>query len=86
MTDPSAQVTSSTNPGAGQLRQLAHDLRTPLSVISMGLEILKQVRHDDEQFARVMTMISAEGVEPMKTLIANVADLAASAPPSSGPR
>jgi K+-sensing histidine kinase KdpD len=46
-----------------RLRQLAHDLRTPLSVISMGLEILKQVRQDEEQFTRAVTMISASSQE-----------------------
>lgn len=65
---------SSPSPEAAQLRQFAHDLLTPLSVVSMGLEILNQVRHDDEQFTRILTMIRTEGVEPLKTMIAEIAN------------
>jgi|GEM_PF-3222238 len=73
MTD-SATNSNVTSTEAGRLRQLAHDLRTPLSIISMGLEILKQVRHDDEQFAHMLKMITTEGVEPLKTMIADLAN------------
>ena len=84
MTDPTIPATCSFN-SAGPVRQLVHDLRTPLSVISMGLEILKQVRHDEEQFGRVLAMISQEGVEPMKRLLTEVNERA-DTPSSTAPR
>ena len=83
MTNPTVPETCASN-SAGPVRQLVHDLRTPLSVISMGLEILKQVRHDDEQFSRVLAMISQEGVEPMKRLLTEVNERAG-APSSTAP-
>ena len=60
------------SPASDDLRQLIHDLRTPLSVIAMGLEILKQVRNDDENFNRIVAMIADEGVEPMKRMLAGM--------------
>jgi len=52
-----------------RLRQLAHDLRTPLSIMSMGLEVLQHVRNDDEQFGEMCRMMSREGIEKIKALI-----------------
>ncbi len=82
MTDPTIPATCSSN-SPGSLGKLVHDLRTPLSVISMGLEILKQVRHDEEQFGRVLAMISQEGVEPMKRLLTEVNERADTPSPTA---
>lgn len=41
------------------LRQLVHDLRTPLGVISMGLEALEFVRTDDEKFDMLVQMMKS---------------------------
>jgi K+-sensing histidine kinase KdpD len=60
---------------AQEIRQLVHDLRTPLSVICMGLEVLKAVRHDEEQFSQLLQMMSAEGTQPLKALIAKLEKL-----------
>ena len=59
---------------AERFRQLIHDLRTPLSIICMGLDALKHVRHDDEQFAQILKMISSEGTGPLKEFIAGLAE------------
>lgn len=84
MTEPT--IPGMSQPATGrQLHQLVHDLRTPLSVISMGIEILKQVRQDPEQFSRVTTMIAEEGIEPIKRLLAEVADHASGNPATPRP-
>lgn len=59
------------------LRQLAHDFRTPLSVVAMGLEALKHVRHDEQQFQEMLQMITLEGTERLKSLINDLAEEAA---------
>ena len=73
MTNQPAQSPTSIEIDPANLRKLAHDLRTPLSIISMGIEILKQVRNDDEQFQRVLTMMSSEGVGPLKRAFDEIA-------------
>lgn len=73
MTNQPAQSSTSIEVDPSNLRKLAHDLRTPLSIISMGLEILKQVQNDDEQFQRVLAMMSSEGVVPLKRAIDDIA-------------
>ena len=52
-----------------ELQQLIHDLKTPLSIISMAVEALKSVRHDDEQFAHLTKMIEDEGVKPLNAML-----------------
>lgn len=58
--------------GQKSLRQLAHDFRTPLSVICMGLEALKHVRHDEQQFDELLRMMVSEGTERLKALISEM--------------
>ncbi len=67
MTNPLSDSSKTENPMYRQrLRQLAHDLRTPLSIISMGVEALKSVRTDAEEFATLVTMIENEGIARLK--------------------
>lgn len=54
---------------SAELQQLIHDLKTPLSIISMAVEALQSVRHDDEQFAHLSKMIIDEGVTPLNAMI-----------------
>lgn len=56
------------------LRQLAHDLRSELFVITMGLEQLKLVRQDEQQFLEVWQLLTKESVEKLKSLINGLAD------------
>lgn len=67
MTSPSPQ------PDPQLLRRLAHDLRSELFVVSMGLEQLKLVRQDEHQFREVLQMVSAEAIERLKSLINELA-------------
>ena len=80
MTDQSAPTSAPADIDHSNVRKLAHDLRTPLSIISMGLEILRQVRNDDEQFNRVLSMMSSEGVYPLKRMIDEIAKQAPTDP------
>jgi signal transduction histidine kinase len=52
-----------------ELQQWVHDLRTPLSIISMGVEALQRVRHDEQQFDELTDMILREGVGPLNSLL-----------------
>jgi len=52
-----------------KIRRLAHDLRTPLSILSMGLEVLPHVRNDEEQFAEMCRTMTREGIEKITALI-----------------
>jgi len=46
-----------------RVRELAHDLRTPLSVICMGLQVMQSVRNDDEQFNTIHQFMDRAGKE-----------------------
>jgi signal transduction histidine kinase len=52
-----------------ELQQWIHDLRTPLSIISMGVDALQRVRHDDQQFKELSEMIAREGIGPLNRLL-----------------
>ena len=43
-----------------QLRQLIHNIRHCLHVIGMGTSLLKELRHDDVQFAELCASIDTE--------------------------
>jgi hypothetical protein len=59
-----------------RVRKLAHDLRSPLSVICTGLQAMEAVRTDEELFNTIRDMMQAAGTE-LKDLIEGLA-------PSSG--
>lgn len=49
-----------------KLRQLAHDVRGHLAAVTMGLEALKLLRDDEDQFLEVYQTVRDEGIEPLK--------------------
>lgn len=51
------------------LRQLNHDLRSPLSTIAMGIEALRALKHDPVQVDMLLDMMSEQGVEAMKKIL-----------------
>ncbi len=70
-----------------RVRKLAHDLRSPLSVICTGLQAMESVRTDEETFTMLREMMQAAGTE-LKDLIETLAPSCASsdsAPPSDYP-
>ncbi len=52
------------------LRQLDHDLRSPLSTIAMGIEAIKALKHDPAQIEMLCQMIQDQGVEEIKRVLA----------------
>ncbi len=55
-----------------RVRKLAHDLRSPLSVICTGLQAMESVRTDEETFNMLREMMEAAGTE-LKGLIETLA-------------
>ena len=66
-----------------ELQQWAHDLRTPLSIISMGVEALQRVRHDDRQFNELMDIIQRDGINSLNNLLDALGNENAQKPTSS---
>lgn len=65
-----------------KLRQLAHDLRTPLSILVMGLEALKRLKPDDPQFKLIVEMMTREGTQPIRGFIDSLATQTGSTQPA----
>ncbi len=57
------------------LHKLAHDLRTPLSIIAMGIEAIRALKHDPAQLDAICDMMSAQGVEAIKQHINRMTEL-----------
>ena len=51
------------------VRKLAHDLRTPLSILSMGIEAVRMTHPDPAQCDALCDMMAKEGIESMKRII-----------------
>ena len=68
--------TATAEQAAQQLRQLAHDVNTHLSVITMGMDALQATRDDAEQFEQMCEAIQQEGVAPLKEHLARLIKLA----------
>ncbi len=51
------------------LRQLNHDLRSPLSTIAMGIEALRVLKNDPSQVDMLLDMMSEQGVEAIKKIL-----------------
>jgi signal transduction histidine kinase len=68
-------LTNMMNPDetAASRRELAHDLRSPLSVIAMSLEVLPSVRNDEEQFLLLCKMMT-NAVGELKVKISAIVD------------
>ena len=56
------------------VRKLAHDLRTPLSVMSMGVEAIRIMKNDPEQCDALCEMMAREGIESMKRILEEVVE------------
>jgi signal transduction histidine kinase len=56
------------------LRKLAHDLRSPLSIISMGIEATRAMKNDPTQLDALCDMMAREGVEPLKRIISDLVE------------
>lgn len=67
---------SNTEKHRKQLRQLEHDMKSYLGVVTMGMQALKLVREDPEEFTEMHKSIEEEGVEPLKAIVAQIVDLA----------
>jgi hypothetical protein len=48
------------------IRQLHHDARTHLFVVTMGLRVLEASREKAEHFAEVLEVIRRDGIEPLQ--------------------
>lgn len=59
-----------------QLRQLEHDMRSHLGIVTMGVQALEAFREDADQFAELSRTIEEEGVKPLKQTIAQIMALA----------
>lgn len=51
------------------LRQLNHDLRSPLSTIAMGLEAIRVLKHDPAQVDALLDMMNEQGIEEIKRIL-----------------
>lgn len=63
---------SNTEERLKQLRQLEHDTKNYLGVISTGMQALAGVRDDPETFDELHTTIEEEGIAPLKQVIADL--------------
>lgn len=59
-----------------KLRQCVHDVRTPLGIISSGLEALKLVRDNPEQFATIYESVRKDGVEALTQKVDELVEVA----------
>jgi hypothetical protein len=67
-----------------KLRQLQHDLRTHLGVISTGLQVLAGSRDDPAEFAAMQEMILTSGLKPLEKGVAEIIALASLEEDSGG--
>ena len=58
-----------------KLRQLAHDMRSSLSVISMGLQLLAISRQSQEEFDEMCEMMQTRGIDSLTQQIDAMAEL-----------
>lgn len=67
----STESDKTTNPTdkAQYLRQLGHDVKSPLTVISMGLQALKSLRLDAQEFNEVYDTIMHDGLDQLKAAV-----------------
>ena len=56
------------------VRKINHDLRAPMSTISMGLELLASVRDNDVEFAKISRMMQERGLDELKRLLDDFAN------------
>ena len=61
-----------------QLRQLQHDIKTHLGIITMGLHALEGARNEPETFDEIIKMINSSGAEPLKEIVSEILKIACS--------
>jgi hypothetical protein len=61
--------------GQSQFRQMAHDLKNHLGVISMGIDALRTACEEADR-DEVCEMIRRDGIEPIRSLAAQLVELA----------
>lgn len=59
-----------------QLRQLSHDIKSYLGVVTMGFQALDGAKADPAEFAEIYAVIQEEGVKPLKQSVLDMLDLA----------
>lgn len=65
------------DPSHAALRKLIHDIRSPFSVISMGVEALRSLRNDEEQFNAICDTVEQEGIEKLRAKLDELPDVIA---------
>lgn len=66
---------TSSNPQLHSIvRKLGHDLRSPLSIIAMGIEAIRALKNEPGQLDAICDMMAQQGVEPMKNMITHMVD------------
>ncbi len=59
-----------------QLRQLQHDIKTHLGIVTMGLQALEGARNEPETFFEICRMIKDDGAEPLKEIVSEILRIA----------
>ncbi len=57
-----------------KLRKLAHDIRSPLSVLAMGIEAIRALKDDPAQLDALCDMMANEGITPIKNSLNQMVD------------
>ncbi|NNJ26509.1 hypothetical protein [Alienimonas chondri] len=60
-------------PDPDRRRQLGHDVKTYLGIVTMGLELLPALRDDPAQFDAMLAEIRSEGIAPLRKVVAELA-------------
>ena len=67
-------------------RHLIHEIKNQLYIINMGLEVLRNARQSDDEFAKVVATIRSDGLEPLKTSVAALMERASRQPVDAPPK
>ncbi len=59
-----------------QLRQISHDVKSPLTVIVMGLEALGMILDEGSEEMEMVRMIQNDGIEPLRLKVQELIDAA----------
>ena len=78
MTLESEATQLSTKERRQQLRQLEHDLKTYLGVVSTGMQALTGARDEPDVFSELHKTFEEEGIDPLKKVIADIIAVACS--------
>lgn len=70
LSDPSSQ-----NLAIDEIRQLEHDIKNHLSVITMGMLAMRECRDDETRFNEMYDTIVEGGVTPLKQLIKDIVNV-----------